>query len=342
MNTHVACFSKSLQTSSNDKILVHQLATSTWSLTLGFGSSSICSFGFLLNVVLPKRNWFYRQFFQDKWHLKITVKLITCINGKGKAADDPELFCIYFAKINDCNKRLHVTLCNCRCYAAAAYSLLPSHIALILHVVTSWLMTMLLAIPSESLKWHTMTSWSNSVESSSSLTQVSNAPTSRVVNVKSIIDVVYLRVDWLAFYGLLFKIRWGVYTSLSSLTAFLLSSQGIFQSRLWSLKSPRSTTLPSMMFFWFVSAYTVLLVLLPILSYTRSALRWLSHMLTLIVLLFYLLTLSSSSHIFRVWMYGRLNLSVLVFTISLFLVVTAFPVVTRCSFNSPSISHCIS
>lgn len=81
--------------------------------------------------------------------------------------------------------------------AAASFLLFPDRI-LILQPVSSWLVTIPPTISSRLVQSHTTTSGSNGVGSFSSMTQASNPPMSRVVNLRSFIDVLLLHVGLVA------------------------------------------------------------------------------------------------------------------------------------------------
>lgn len=99
-------------------------------------------------------------------------------------------------------------------YSFALSFLLFSDIALTAHPVTSWLVRMLPASPSGSARPHTKTLWSDGVISSSSMTHMSNAQMSKVLNIRSMIEVIFLPGGLVIFPGLLFNIRSYVSTNL--------------------------------------------------------------------------------------------------------------------------------
>lgn len=126
----------------------------------------------------------------------------------------------------------------------AASFLLSSDIPMTSYLMTSWLVPMVLTFPAGSTRSHTITSCSDGIASSSSITYVSSAPMSGVVCPKSMIEVIFLHIGLVAFPNSLFRIRSYLSTSCSNPTASLLSPQCTFQSGLWVLKSTSRTTLP--------------------------------------------------------------------------------------------------
>lgn len=81
-----------------------------------------------------------------------------------------------------------------RCHIFAASFLLFSGIALTPHPVISWLIHMLPAVPSESARWHTITSLSDSVEILSLMTKVSGVPLLSKVKAKLMIEFIFFQV----------------------------------------------------------------------------------------------------------------------------------------------------
>lgn len=115
------------------------------------------------------------------------------------------------------------------------------------------------------------------------MTQVFSEPTSMVMNVRSVIEVIFLQVEWLVFPGLLFSITSWFSIYLSTLVISLFSSHCSFQSELWLLKSPQKTTLPSMMLSQCMSTRILLLMFIPTLFHVWFAYRWFLYTFTILV-----------------------------------------------------------
>lgn len=110
-----------------------------------------------------------------------------------------------------------------RCHVFTASFLLSYDIALTPHLVTSWLVPILQTSLSGSARSQTKTSWWEDIVSSSSMTHMSRMRMSGVVDVRSMIEVIFLCVGFVNLSGSLFSIRWYVSTSCSSPSASLFS-----------------------------------------------------------------------------------------------------------------------
>lgn len=181
------------------------------------------------------------------------------------------------------------------CYAFAIFFRLSSEIALKHNPVTSWLVPMLTVSPSRSTSSDTMTLWLDGDASSLSITHVCSPPMSGIVYVKSMFEVIILRVGRIVIPGLLFCIRSYAFTILSSFAASLLFPQCTFHSGLWALKSSRMTTLLSFMLSQSVFASALLFVLLSAPFYAVYSGRWWPYIFTIRVLLFFFPPLFSNS-----------------------------------------------
>lgn len=219
----------------------------------------------------------------------------------------------------------------------AASFLLSSYITLTIHPVTFWLVSMLVAIPSGPTRLHSITVSFDDDDSSSSLTYVTSVPTSVVVYIKSMMAVGFLWARWLTLSGSLFNIKLMTSTCCSSPVSSLPSQLYTFHCGPLVLKSPKRISLASMTLYNSMPTTAVLIVLISTLVYPWSGWRWFPYTLTILVLLFFLPPLSSSSHTFSTLIYGWLMISVFASTMILFLMVPTISIVTRCSFHSSTV-----